>query len=60
MHFTHNVARVACHRLAIADDMLTRVLADEDLCTLRRSVWANMADDQISVTSTGVFKRPKI
>ncbi|MEE8408710.1 MAG: cyclic nucleotide-binding domain-containing protein [Myxococcota bacterium] len=59
--FTLNVARVACHRLAIADGMLARMLGGEDLVQLRRLAFASMAksdDDRLSRT-TGFFKRPR-
>ena len=42
MLFTFNVARVACHRLAVADAMLATVMAPEDLVALRRAVFARM------------------
>ena len=60
MKFNFNVARVACHRLAIADEMLARVLTDEDLCELRRNVWTRMGDDGSSEwrRTTGLFRRP--
>lgn len=59
VHLTFNVARVACHRLAIADEMFTHALADEDLCKLRRTVWAQMlSQDDAAITTTGAFKRP--
>jgi CRP-like cAMP-binding protein len=59
MRFTFNVARVACHRLAIADEMMVRGLTDEDLVTTRRAVFADMVDTQSWPTQTGAFKRPK-
>ena len=31
LRFTFNVARVACHRLAVADELLAQVLDGEDL-----------------------------
>ncbi|MEZ4272269.1 MAG: cyclic nucleotide-binding domain-containing protein [Myxococcota bacterium] len=64
MIFTFNVARVTCHRLAIADEMLTRVLADEDLSALRESIWLQMRRKQSAGPSpmgnaiTGVFRKP--
>jgi CRP-like cAMP-binding protein len=60
MKFTFNVARVACHRLAIADEMLARVLEGEDLVALRRVCFAHLAEDGDDRWSrlTGMFKRP--
>jgi CRP-like cAMP-binding protein len=57
--FTFNVARVACHRLAIADEMLTHVLEGEDLCNLRRTVFAQMNTQGLWRRTTGAFKVPK-
>ncbi len=42
MLFTFNVARVACHRLAVADAMLATVMTPEDLVTVRQAVFARM------------------
>jgi CRP-like cAMP-binding protein len=56
--FTANVARVACHRLAIADEMLTRLLGNEDLVKLRRIAFASLADENGWSQTTGVFERP--
>ncbi len=58
--FTLNVARVACHRLAISDEMLARLLGGEDLVQLRRVAFASMTDDDDDRWSrtTGIFKRP--
>ncbi len=57
--FTANVARVVCHRLAIADEMLARVLGNEDLVKLRRVVFSSLAAAQGWAGTTGVFERPK-
>jgi CRP-like cAMP-binding protein len=57
MRFIFNVARVACHRLAVADEMMARVLATEDLVRLRRVVFASMADRDWP-EKTGFFQRP--
>lgn len=57
--FTFNMAKVACHRLAIADEMLTRVLADEDLIHLRQTVWSKIAGPESLPTATGAFRRPR-
>ena len=54
--FTFNVARVACHRLAIADEMLARVLTEEDLCGLRQTVFSRLNDDNAWRHTTGAFK----
>ena len=56
LQFTFNVARVACHRLAIADEMLTHVLSGEDLVKLRRAVFARMGSSWSR--TTGTFKKP--
>lgn len=56
MKFTFNVARVACHRLAIADELLAQVLPDEDLCEMRERVWNNMNTSGRWATTTGSFK----
>lgn len=56
--FTLNVARVACHRLAIADTMLAGLVGREDLAEVRRRVFAELAN-QSWATTTGGFKRPK-
>jgi CRP-like cAMP-binding protein len=57
VRFAVNVARVACHRLAIADEMLAQVLTDEDLCDLRRRVWGRVFPDrQVAAKTTGVFR----
>jgi CRP-like cAMP-binding protein len=58
LRFTFNVARVACHRLAIADELLAQVLSDEDLIKMRRTVWDRMAADADLMRTTGAFKRP--
>jgi CRP-like cAMP-binding protein len=56
MSFTLNVARVACHRLAVADAMLAQFLDDEDLAAMRRSVFADMHRDEWQQI-TGTFRR---
>ncbi len=57
--FAANVARVACHRLAVSDAMLSQMLDQGNLVELRREVFADMrGDDNVSHT-TGVFRRPK-
>ena len=58
--FAFNVARVICHRLAIADEMLARVLGGEDLVKLRQVVFANLATRDGWSRTTGAFKRPKM
>jgi CRP-like cAMP-binding protein len=59
LQFTFNVARVACHRLAVADEIMTRVLDGEDLVNLRRAVFASMSDANAWPHTTGAFKRPE-
>ncbi len=59
MRFIFNVARVACHRLAIADEMMTRFLPSEDLARLRRAVFTVMNTDHDWPQKTGCFTRPR-
>src|SRR5690606_8740092 len=41
MRFVHNLARVVCHRLAVADEMLTEMVRDgDDLAALRKTIFA--------------------
>ena len=58
LRFTFNVARVACHRLAIADEMLAQVLTGDDLIKLRQAVFARMDPDDRAGRTTGSFRRP--
>lgn len=58
LRFTFNVARVACHRLAIADEMMARVLTSEDLVKMRRAVFADMSAGGDWPEKTGAFRRP--
>ncbi len=58
LRFTYNVARVACHRLAVADTMLARKLGAVDLAELRRQIFGTN-DDLRSATTTGSFFRAK-
>ena len=58
--FTFNVAKVASHRLAIADGMLARVLGDEDLVEMRKKVFVAMDDaNEWDSEVTGAFVVPK-
>lgn len=57
--FAVNVARVACHRLAVSDVMLSQVLGQRDLVSLRRKVFAEMRGGEDVPHTTGVFERPK-
>lgn len=59
MRFIFNVARVACHRLAIADEMMAQVLPSEDLVTMRRRVFAAMSD-RAWPARTGFFRHPRL
>lgn len=59
IQFTFNVARVACHRLAVADEIMARTIGGEDLVKIRRAVFARMRDQNQWDKVTGVFKRPK-
>lgn len=58
LRFTYNVARVACHRLAVADTMLARKLGAVDLAELRRQIFGTN-DDLRAATTTGSFFRAK-
>ncbi len=57
LKFTLNVARVTCHRLAIADEMLAEVLDNKDLATLREKVFARTRSPDW-LRTTGAFRRP--
>lgn len=55
--FVFNVARVACHRLAIADEMLMESLYGQDLVALRADVHdRTWSKDWLH--TTGAFRRP--
>ena len=56
--FTRNMARVVCHRLAVADEIMTRLLADEDLVKMRRAVFSDLSADGTWPEHTGAFRRP--
>ena len=56
MQFTFNVARVACHRLALADEMLARSMNENNLVQLRHSVYSTMSEEQDLTTTTGAFR----
>lgn len=56
--FAVNVARVACHRLAVSDEIMTRVLDGEDLVHIRRAVFSSMSAGGAWPKTTGAFKRP--
>lgn len=58
LQFTYNVARVACHRLAVADTMLADRLGAVDLAALRRKIFGSNTDLR-SATTTGSFFRSK-
>ena len=60
MQFTFNVARVACHRLAMAHEMLAQHVGDHDLAQLRHSVSAKMSEEQNLMTTTGAFRVPDV
>ena len=55
MRFVLNVARVACARLAVADEMLTHMLDSADLANLRRAVFAQHKKKDGWDRTTGVF-----
>ncbi len=58
LRFTYNMARVACHRLAIADEIMARTLGDEDLVKMRRAVFSSLSAHAGWPEQTGAFKRP--
>ena len=60
MQFTFNVARVACHRLAIADELLAQAFEDKDLITMREAVWSRMTSGADLSNTTGIFKRDEL
>lgn len=55
LQFTFNMARVACHRLAIADEMLADRLSGEDLVEMRKSVFSRVGASSHTSRTTGVF-----
>lgn len=58
MQFTFNVARVACHRLAVADEMLARFLDSRNLAEARRTIFTSMGAKHQWPEITGAFTRP--
>ncbi|MDP7039682.1 MAG: cyclic nucleotide-binding domain-containing protein [Myxococcota bacterium] len=58
LRFTYNMAKVACHRLAICDDIMARSLGHEDLIALRRQIFSSMAPKDKWAQTTGMFKLP--
>jgi CRP-like cAMP-binding protein len=58
MRFTFNVARVACHRLAITDEMMAQAASSEDLVNIRKAVYTAMSGSKAWPSTTGAFKRP--
>jgi CRP-like cAMP-binding protein len=56
--FVSNVARVTCHRLAIADELLVSVLHGEDLVKMRSNLFAKQGPESSWTRTTGVFKLP--
>jgi len=60
MRFTFNVARVACHRLAIADEMMARAESSQDLAEVRKTVFTTMTSNKSWPSTTGAFPRPKL
>lgn len=57
MRFTFNVARVACHRLAITDEMMARAASSQDLVDIRKTVFSAMTHTRDWPSTTGAFKR---
>lgn len=60
LQFTANVARVACHRLAVADEMIAQLVDANDLINVRHAIFAKMREQSSLSTTTGVFERPKL
>lgn len=58
LRFIYNVARVVCHRLAIADELLVQLLRDEDLAVMRARLFTKDGRESTWTRTTGVFKRP--
>lgn len=56
VRFCFNVARVACHRLAVADHMIATVMGPEDLISLRRTTIEELNPDPLWSQITGVFR----
>lgn len=54
--FVFNVARVACHRLAVADQILATRPTNEDLPKLREDELARMKQGQDLSSTTGCFR----
>ena len=54
--FVFNVARVACHRLAVADQLLAARPVNENLPQLREDELARMNEGQDLSTTTGCFR----
>lgn len=54
--FVFNVARVACHRLAIADQILATRPKDEDIPKIREDELAKMQEGQDLSDTTGCFR----
>lgn len=54
--FVFNVARVACHRLAVADQILAARPASDDLPKMREDELARMKEDKDLSTTTGCFR----
>ena len=54
--FVFNVARVACHRLAVADQMLATRPTDENLPQMRENELAKMKEGQDLSNLTGCFR----
>ena len=59
MQFVFNVARVACHRLAIADEIMARCLDRNDITSVRAAILKRMTDDGNLTTTTGAFRIPR-
>lgn len=59
MRFTFNVARVACHRLAITDEMMARAASSQDLVDVRKAVFTAMSSSKSWPSTTGAFPRPR-
>lgn len=58
LQFTHNLGRVACHRLAVVNSMLSYKVGAGDLSELRREIFGSN-NDLRAATTTGSFFRSK-
>lgn len=58
LRFTFNVAKVACHRLAVSDEIMARRMGNEDLVAARQAMFSALTNAVGWPETTGAFKRP--